>query len=97
LYIGDLLGAFANLLLGIISFVMYDRPFVRPRGASRLPLDGFSWNFLLVVLRKSVENIQLSQNWTKIRGTLHEYVSTFMTPQLLALPWLPSVVIDNNQ
>jgi hypothetical protein len=39
----------------------------------------------MVVLLKYVENIQFSYNGTKIRGTLHEYVSTFMTTSVTSV------------
>jgi len=32
---------------------------VRPHGTTRLPLDGFSLNFILMIFRKSVEKIQV--------------------------------------
>ena len=49
------LGAFANFRKATISFVMSVRP---PRGITRLPLDGFSWNLVFEYFWKSVEKIQ---------------------------------------
>jgi len=42
------LGAFAKLRKATINFVMS----VRPHGTTRLPLDGFSLNFILVDFSK---------------------------------------------
>ena len=39
---GSFLGALAKLRKTAISFVMSDCPSLRPRGTTRLPLDGFS-------------------------------------------------------
>jgi hypothetical protein len=43
-----LLGAFAKLRKTTISLVMSVRLSICPHGATRLPLDGFSWTFMLV-------------------------------------------------
>jgi len=44
-------------------------PSILPHGTTRLPIDGFSWNSVLEDFRKSVEKIQVSLKWTKIKGT----------------------------
>jgi len=54
------LGAFAKLRKGTASFVLS----VCPHGTTRLPLDGFSWNLLLVIFRKIFrENSSLVKIW----------------------------------
>ena len=40
------LGVCANFRKATISFVMSARPSVRPHGTTRVPLDGFSCNFM---------------------------------------------------
>jgi hypothetical protein len=40
------LGAYAKLLKTTVSFVMSVRPSFRPHVATRLPLEGFSLNFI---------------------------------------------------
>jgi hypothetical protein len=49
-------------------------PSVRRHGTTRLRLDGFWWNLIFELFRKSVEKIP-----NKITGTLNEDVFTFMT------------------
>jgi hypothetical protein len=71
-----LLGAFAKLRKTTVSFVMS----VRPRGTTRLPLDEFfvkydTWAFFENLLGK----FKFRSNLTRITGTLHEDVFTFMT------------------
>jgi hypothetical protein len=75
-----ILGAFANLRNVIINLVMSVRPSVHPHGTARLPLDGFWLNltfhlFLENLARKS----SIIKIRTKLRGTLHKDVFTFMT------------------
>jgi len=36
------------------------RPSVRPLGTTRLPLEGFSWNLIMCIFRKSLEIVQAS-------------------------------------
>jgi hypothetical protein len=45
-------GAFAKLQNTPISFVMSIRPSVSTHGTTRLPLDGFSWNFIFEYFSK---------------------------------------------
>jgi hypothetical protein len=47
-----------------ISFVISVCPSVRPHGTARLPLNGFSWNFIFQYFSKSDKN----------NGTLHDMV-----------------------
>jgi hypothetical protein len=54
-------GAFSKLRKTTINFVMS----VRPHGTTRRPLDGFSWNFIIMFLRKSVETFQVWLNFDK--------------------------------
>ena len=63
--------AFANL--GKAS----SRPYACPHG-TRLPPDGFSWNFEILVFFKN-----LSRNLTTIKGTLRENQYTFMSRSVL--------------
>ena len=57
-----LLDAFAKLRKATMSFVMS----VRPRGATRLLLDGFSWSFILEDFSKICKkNIQVSLKYDK--------------------------------
>jgi len=44
------------------------RPSVCPHAKTLLPLDGFSWNLILVICRKSVEKIQASLKSDKNKG-----------------------------
>ena len=53
-----------------ISFAMCVCPSVLPHG-TRLPLDAFSWNFILAIFRKSVEKIQVSLKSDRKTDTLH--------------------------
>jgi len=46
------LGAFAKLRKATISFVKSVRQSVRTQGTTRLPLDGFSWNFIFNISSK---------------------------------------------
>ena len=69
-------GAFTKLRKAIISFVMS----VHPHGTIRLQLDRFWWNFVFrLFFRRFVEEIQVLLNLTRITGTLHKDVFTFMT------------------
>jgi hypothetical protein len=63
-------GAFAELRKATISFVTS----VCPHETTRLPLDKFWWNFMFETFSKICW-----ENPTKITGTLHEDVSTFLT------------------
>jgi hypothetical protein len=55
-------------LLGNFAKVMSACLPVRPHGTTRLPLDGFSWNLILKIFRKSVEKIQVSLKSDKNSG-----------------------------
>ena len=58
-----------------ISFVMSGRPSVCPHGTTRLPLDGFWWNFLLSLFSKICpENSSFIKIWQEQRLL---YVKTF--------------------
>ena len=59
-----------------IKFVIYVCPSVRQRGATRVPLDGFSWN-LIWLFSQSSEKIQVSLNDNN-NGTLYEDLCTFV-------------------
>jgi len=61
-----------------ISFVMYVYLSIRPHGTIRLPLDGFSWNLMFKIFRKSVRKFKFLYNQTRITGTLHDDLCTFM-------------------
>jgi len=47
------LGAWAKLRKATISFVMSAHPSVRPHGTTRVPLDGFSCNFMFRYVSKN--------------------------------------------
>jgi len=54
-------------------------PSVRPHGTTRLPLEGFSWNFIFDYFRKYVEKIQVSLKRTRIKSTrilIHRFYHT---------------------
>jgi hypothetical protein len=63
------LGAFAKFRIATISFAMSECRSVRPHGTTRLTLDGFSWNFLFCVFRKSFEWTQVSWKSDNNSGT----------------------------
>ena len=60
--VGEFLSAFAKLRRATIGFFMSVRLSVHPHGITRLPLDGFSWNFVFeyFFFLKSVEKIQIT-------------------------------------
>jgi hypothetical protein len=59
-----------------ISFVVS----VRPHGTTRLPLDGFWWNLIFEIFFENLSRkFKFHYNQTKVRGTLHQDVFTFMT------------------
>ena len=51
---------------------------VCPHRTTRLPLDIFSWNFILVIFTNFVDQIQVSLKSHNVRGTLHEDLRTFI-------------------
>ena len=53
------------LLCHICPFI---RPSVRPHGATRLSLDGFSYSLIFECFRKSVEKIQVLLKSDKNKG-----------------------------
>jgi hypothetical protein len=67
-FVHCILGAFAELRQATINFVMS----VRPHATTRLPLDGFSWNFILrnfsKINRESSSIIKILQ---ELMGTVH--------------------------
>jgi len=70
------LGALEKFRKAIICFITSVRPSVRPRGTTRLYLDGFSWN-MTFIFRKSVDKIQVWLKSNKNNGTSHEDQCTF--------------------
>ena len=74
-----LFGEFEKLWKAAISSVMSVRLYVRPHGTTRLPLDGFSWKFILGNSGISVDKIQVSLKSYKNNGTLPEYQHTFLS------------------
>ena len=63
-----------------ISFVISVCLSVRPHGAIRLSLNGFSWNLICTIFfRKSVRKFNFHYNLTRITGTLHDDLCTCMT------------------
>jgi hypothetical protein len=66
-------------------------------GTTWLPLDGFSWNFILHYFLISLK-IQVSLNLTWITGTLHEDVWTFVIKSCWILPIMRNIsdkVVEN--
>ena len=73
------LGAFEKLRKVATSFVIFVRSSVRRHGATWLPLDGFLWNLIFEPFFENLSRkFKFHYNPTKIMGTLHEDVSTFM-------------------
>jgi hypothetical protein len=72
IYRYSFLGAFAKLWEATISYVIFVRlsfrPSACPQGTTRLWLDGFWWNSVFRLFRKSVENIQFSLTSDKNNG-----------------------------
>ena len=74
----SLSGACTKLRKATNRFVMSACPSVRPRGITRIPWDGFfKLNFMFENFRQSFEKI-FYWNLTRIKGTLHAHVCTFM-------------------
>jgi hypothetical protein len=51
---------------------------VCPHRITRIPLDRFSWNFILAIFTNVVYQIQVSLKSHNVRGTLHEELRTFI-------------------
>ena len=47
-------------------------PSVRPRGTTRLPPDGFSWNLVRIFLENLSIHLKFDRNLPRITATLHE-------------------------
>jgi hypothetical protein len=71
------LAAFVKLGKATTSFVMCVRPSVWPYGTTRLPLDGFSWNFMWVFFENLSRKLKFHQNLTRITVALYEDQYTF--------------------
>jgi hypothetical protein len=56
---------------------MYLRPSVRPH-RTRSPLDKFSLHLIFEYFRKSVEEVRLNQNLTRITSNLHKEQYKFL-------------------
>jgi hypothetical protein len=84
---------------GNISFVMSVCLSVHPHGTSRLPLDGFSWNFIFedFFLEKSVGKLHVWLKSDKKNG--HEDLRTFIISvwTLLRFRNVSDVVCRENQ
>ena len=77
------LGTFAKLRKATISFFMSACRSVRlsvrfSSWRNSVPLDGFSWNLILVMFPNSVDNFQVSLKSDKNNGTLHEAQYIFL-------------------
>jgi hypothetical protein len=71
------LGAIAKLRKATVSLSCLS---VRPNGATGLRQDGLFWNLIFDFLSKILrENLHLIRIWQDLKGTLHEYLRTFMT------------------
>jgi len=68
------LGAFAELVIATISFVMSVGPSVCPHQTTRLPLDGFWLNLKFQHFSKNSRvNSTFIKNLTSIKDTLRKY------------------------
>ena len=76
-------GVFAKLRKATISFIMFVHlsvyPSACPHGTTRLSLNIFWLNLISETVSKICRKIQCYENPTRITGTLHEDVFTFMT------------------
>jgi hypothetical protein len=80
-FIFQFLGSFARLRKSTFSFVMSVRPSVCLLGTNRLLLVGFLWNhrFDIFFPENLATDFKFYWNPTRITGTLHVDVFTFMT------------------
>ena len=69
---------FTKLRKAMISFITYVCPSIRPHGMTWLSLHRFSWNFIWVFLKNLSRKFKFHQNMTRIMGTIHEDIRTFM-------------------
>jgi hypothetical protein len=77
------LGSFARLRKETTSFVMSVRPSVCLHGATRLPMDGFSWNLIFqYFFEKSVEKIQVSLKSDKNKRVLYKEANIYCPSHL---------------
>jgi hypothetical protein len=82
----SLLGAFVKLRKATISFVTSVCPSVCPHGTARLQLHRFSRDLIFEDFSKIFrENLKSYYSLTRITGTLHEDLRTFMTISLWIL------------
>jgi len=51
---------------------------VCPHRTTRLPLDLFSWNYILAIFTNFVDQIKVPLKSHNVRGTLHENLRTFI-------------------
>ena len=71
------LGAFAKLRKASVTFIMSGRPSASLNGTTRLPLDGFLWNFIFQFFQNLSKELKFHSTLTKITGTLLEHQYTF--------------------
>jgi hypothetical protein len=89
------LGAFAKLRKATVSFVMSVCPSVCPRGTTRLPLDGFSWNltfdYFSIICR---ENSSFIKIWQEYRVVYMMICIHFLS----SVPFLPRMknILDKS-
>ena len=73
----SILGAFAKLRKQLLASSCLS---VGPHVTTRLPLDGFSWNFIFGRFSKNCpQKFKFHSNRRRIKGTLHEDHYTFFT------------------
>ena len=89
------LGAFAKLRKTTVSFSMSVHPSVCPHGTTRLPLGGFSWNFIFGYFSKVSRKFRCHLNLTRITATLHEDRYTFLIISRSVLPRMRNVSDKN--
>jgi hypothetical protein len=92
------LGAFAKLRKATISFVMSVRLSIRPHRTPRLPLDGFSWNFLFEYFSKICwQNSSVIKMWQEQRAVYtktYAHSSQYLAELFLELEMLQIKVIQ---
>ena len=73
------LGPFVKLWKATLRFIIFVLLSVRRHGATRLPLEGFSWNLIFEGgFRKYLEKIQVLLKPDKNKRTIYEDKYTFM-------------------
>jgi hypothetical protein len=94
------LGAFVKLRKATTNTLILSlRPSVCPYATTRLPLNGFSWNLILSVFRKSVQRIQVSLKSDKNNGhftwrPIYTYFLSYLAHFLLEWEMFQTKVVE---